>query len=53
MSDGPVTNDEILAHLNRVECQLNEVLGLLRPVSDHAAWVDGLRDTLHRWKVLP
>ena len=53
MSDGPVTNDEILAHLKRVECQLNEVLGLLRPVSDHAAWVDGLRDTLHRWKVLP
>ena len=44
---------EIKAHLARVEAALDEVLSLLRPVNAHAAWVDGLRDKLHQWRVLP
>ena len=46
-------DDDIKSHLGRVERQLNEILSLLHPVNVHAEWVDGLRDTLHRWKVLP
>lgn len=46
-------DEDIKSHLERVERQLDEVLSLLRPVNAHAEWVDGLRDTLHRWKVLP
>ena len=46
-------DDDIKSHLERVESQLDEILSLLRPVNAHAEWVDGLRDTLHRWKVLP
>ena len=48
-----MTDEELVGHLNRIENTLNEVLSLLRPVNAHAEWVDGLRDTLHRWKVLP
>ena len=40
-------------HLTRVEETLDEVLSKLRPVSEHAEWVDSLRDTLERWRVLP
>ena len=47
------TIDDLAAHLERVEGMLNEVLGLLRPVHEHAEWVDNLRDTLQRWRVLP
>ena len=47
------TIDDLAAHLERVETMLNEVLGLLRPVHEHAEWVDNLRDTLQRWRVLP
>ena len=46
-------DDDIKSHLGRVERQLDEILSLLRPVNAHAEWVDGLRDTLHHWKVLP
>ena len=46
-------DDDIKSHLGRVERQLDEILSLLRPVNAHAEWVDGLRDTLHCWKVLP
>ena len=48
-----MTDEELVGHLNRIENTLDEVLSLLRPVNAHAEWVDGLRDTLHRWKVLP
>ena len=48
-----MTDEELVGHLNRIESTLDEVLSLLRPVNAHAEWVDGLRDTLHRWKVLP
>ena len=47
------TIDDLAAHLERVEGMLNEILGLLRPVHEHAEWVDSLRDTLQRWRVLP
>ena len=47
------TIDDLVAHLERVESMLNEVLGLLRPVHEHAEWVDNLHDTLQRWRVLP
>jgi hypothetical protein len=43
----------IKEHLDRIESTLNEVLSLIKPVHEHAAWVDGLRDKLHQWKVLP
>ena len=46
-------DDNIKSHLERVERQLDEVLSLLRPVNAHAEWVDGLRDKLHQWRVLP
>ena len=46
-------DEDVVAHLERVEGMLNEVLGLLRPVHEHAEWVDNLRDTLQRWRVLP
>jgi hypothetical protein len=46
-------DEDVVAHLERVETMLNEVLGLLRPVHEHAEWVDNLRDTLQRWRVLP
>ena len=46
-------DEDVVAHLERVEGMLNEVLGLLRPVHEHAQWVDNLRDTLQRWRVLP
>ena len=39
-------------HLNRVEDTLTEVLTKLNPVHEHAAWVDGLRGVLHRYKIL-
>ena len=48
-----MTDEELAGHLNRIESTLDEILSLLRPVNAHAEWVDGLRDTLHRWKVLP
>ena len=48
-----MTDEELVGHLNRIESTLDEILSLLRPVNAHAEWVDGLRDTLHRWKVLP
>jgi hypothetical protein len=46
-------DEDVVAHLERVEGMLNEILGLLRPVHEHAEWVDNLRDTLQRWRVLP
>ena len=46
-------DDDIKSHLGRVERQLDEILSLLRPVNAHAEWVDGLRDKLHQWRVLP
>ena len=46
-------DEDVVAHLERVETMLNEVLGLLQPVHEHAEWVDNLRDTLQRWRVLP
>ena len=46
-------DEDVVAHLERVEGMLNEVLGLLRPVHEHAQWVDNLRDTLQQWRVLP
>ena len=48
-----MTDEELAGHLNRIESTLDEILSLLRPLNAHAEWVDGLRDTLHRWKVLP
>ena len=48
-----MTDEELVGHLNRIESMLNEVLSLLRPVNAHAEWVDGLRDKLHQWRVLP
>ena len=39
--------------LLEVNLPLDEVLSLLRPVNAHAEWVDGLRDKLHQWRVLP
>ena len=48
-----MTDEELAGHLNRIESTLDEVLSLLRPVNAHAEWVDGLRDTLHQWRVLP
>ena len=45
--------EDLAAHLDRVEGMLNELLSLLRPVHEHAEWVDSLRDTLQRWRVLP
>ena len=48
-----VSNEDLAAHLQHVESMLNEVLDLLRPVHEHAEWVDSLRDTLQRWRVLP
>ena len=48
-----MTDEELVGHLNRIENTLNEVLSLLRPVNAHAEWVDGLRDKLHQWRVLP
>ena len=46
-------DEDVVAHLERVEGMLNEILRLLRPVHEHAEWVDNLRDTLQRWRVLP
>ena len=50
-------NDEgiegIKEHLDRIKSMLNEVLLLIKPVHEHVVWVDGLRDKLHQWKVLP
>jgi hypothetical protein len=43
---------EIQQHLNRVEGTLNEVLGKLNPVHEHAEWVDSLRAKLHDWKLI-
>lgn len=43
---------QLRRHLERVETTLNEVLGKLKPVSAHAEWVDGLRQTLHKWNVV-
>ena len=48
-----MTDEELVGHLNRIESTLDEVLSLLRPVNAHAEWVDGLRDKLHQWRVLP
>ena len=48
-----MTDEELAGHLNRIESTLDEVLSLLRPVNAHAEWVDGLRDKLHQWRVLP
>ena len=48
-----MTDEELVGHLNRIENTLDEVLSLLRPVNAHAEWVDGLRDKLHQWRVLP
>ena len=46
-------DSELRAHLDRIEDQLDEVLCLLRPVHAHAGWVNSLRETLHRWRLLP
>lgn len=46
-------DEELRAHLERVDRQLDEILSLLRPVHAHAGWVDSLRETLHRWRLLP
>ena len=46
-------DEDVVAHLECMEGMLNEVLGLLRPVHEHAQWVDNLRDTLQQWRVLP
>ena len=46
-------DEDVVAHLECVEGMLNEVLGLLRPVHEHAQWVDNLRDMLQQWRVLP
>ena len=48
-----MTDEELVGHLNRIENTLDEILSLLRPVNAHAEWVDGLRDKLHQWRVLP
>ena len=48
-----MTDEELVGHLNRIESTLDEILSLLRPVNAHAEWVDGLRDKLHQWRVLP
>ena len=48
----PMTEEELQDHLDRVECKLDEVLNLLRPVNAHAQWVDGLRGVLHRMKLV-
>ena len=48
-----MTDEELVGHLNQIENTLDEVLSLLRPVNAHAEWVDGLRDKLHQWRVLP
>ena len=44
------TNAEtnVSARLESIEQKVDELLAMLRPVSDHAAWVDGLRTTLSR-----
>ena len=47
-----MSNEELQDHLDRVECKLDEVLNLLRPVNAHAQWVDGLRGVLHRMKLV-
>ena len=39
--------------LKRVEAKLDELLKLLRPVHAHASWVDDLRDSLARWRLVP
>ena len=46
-------DEDLQKHLERVKAQLDEILGLLRPVSAHATWVDSLRDKLERMKILP
>lgn len=44
------TNAEsnVSTRLESIERKVDELLAMLRPVSDHAAWVDGLRTTLSR-----
>ena len=39
---------DVTARLESIERKVDELLAMLRPVSDHAAWVDGLRSTLSR-----
>lgn len=39
---------DVSARLESIERKVDELLAMLRPVSDHAAWVDGLRTTLSR-----
>jgi hypothetical protein len=42
------TETNVTARLESIERKVDELLAMLRPVSDHAAWVDGLRTTLSR-----
>ena len=41
-------NADVTVRLESIERKVDELLAMLRPVSDHAAWVDGLRGTLSR-----
>ena len=47
-----MTNEELIDHLDCMECKLDEVLNLLRPVSAHAQWVDSLRGALDRMRLI-
>lgn len=44
--------DDIQRHLRQISKDLDEVLELVRPVSDHAQWVDHLRHKLDQWNLL-
>ena len=44
--------DDIQRHLKQIDKDLHEVLALLRPVSEHADWVEHLRQKLDRWNIL-
>ena len=45
-------NADVTARLESIERKVDEILAMLRPVSDHAAWVDGLRSTLSRLNIV-
>lgn len=44
--------DDMRRHIQRVDKDLQEVMGMIRPVHDHADWVNKLRERLHFFKIV-
>tara|TARA_B100001173_G_C15639247_1_gene400510 strand:- start:55 stop:351 length:297 start_codon:yes stop_codon:yes gene_type:complete len=52
LSEQHVMIDDMRRHLQRIDADLQEVMGMVRPVHDHADWVNKLRERLHFFKIV-